>query len=68
MRDENEIRLKKAYWQGVFDALNNVDRSRSEKSERDRLAAEVWLAALDWILGQSEDSTSTLARMDPRKG
>jgi len=67
LRDENEIRLKQAYWQGVYDALNTADRSRSEKSERDRTTAEVWLAALDWLLGQTEDSTSSLARPENRK-
>ncbi len=58
--DENEIKLKRAYWQGVFDALSHGERSRSEKSEKDRLTAEVWLTALDWILGQKDQSASTL--------
>ncbi len=60
MIDENEIKLKRAYWQGVFDALSHGERSRSEKSEKDRLTAEVWLTALDWILGQKDQSASTL--------
>jgi len=58
--DESEIKLKRAYWQGVFDALTHGERSRSEKSEKDRLTAEVWLTALDWILGQKDQSASTL--------
>jgi hypothetical protein len=58
--EENEIKLKRAYWQGVFDALSHGERSRSEKSEKDRLTAEVWLTALDWILGQKDQSASTL--------
>ena len=60
MRDENEIRLKRAYWQGVSDALSHNEKSKSEKSERDRVSAEVWLTALDWILGQADDSASNL--------
>lgn len=60
MIDESEIKLKRAYWQGVFDALTHGERSRSEKSEKDRLTAEVWLTALDWILGQKDQSASTL--------
>lgn len=60
MMEENEIKLKRAYWQGVFDALNPAEKSRSEKAEKDRLTAGVWLSALDWILGQGEESGSTL--------
>ena len=60
MRDENEIKLKRAYWQGVYDALKNGEKSRSEKAERDRLTAEVWLNALDWILGQVDESAGSL--------
>jgi hypothetical protein len=61
--DENEIKLKRAYWQGVYDALNHGEKSRSDKMEKDRLTAEVWLVALDWILGQKEDSVSTLEKV-----
>jgi hypothetical protein len=60
--DENEIKLKRAYWQGVFDALSHGEKSRSEKVEKDRVTAEVWLVALDWILGQKEESASTLEK------
>ena len=62
MIDENEIKTKRAYWQGVFDALSHGEKSRSEKLEKDRLTAEVWLTALDWILGQKEESASTLEK------
>jgi len=65
--DENEIKMKRAYWQGVFDALSHGEKSRSEKSEKDRLTAEVWLTALDWILGQKEESASTLEKMQEGK-
>ena len=67
MIDENEIKMKRAYWQGVFDALSHGEKSRSEKSEKDRLTAEVWLTALDWILGQKEESASTLEKMQEGK-
>jgi hypothetical protein len=66
LRDENEVRLKKAYWQGVYDALKNSDRSRSERTEKDKLTAEVWLNVLDWILGQIEDSAGTLNKPDSK--
>jgi hypothetical protein len=67
VRDENEIKLKRAYWQGVFDALNPGEKSRSEKSEKEKLSAEVWLTALDWILGQKEESESTLGKVGNNK-
>jgi hypothetical protein len=65
--DENEIKMKRAYWQGVFDALSHGEKSRSEKSEKDRLTAEVWLTVLDWILGQKEESASILEKMQNGK-
>ena len=67
MRNENEIKLKRAYWQGVFDALNPVGKSRPEKSEKEKLSAEVWLTALDWILGQTEESVSTIGNFENNK-
>jgi hypothetical protein len=66
LRDENEIRLKKAYWQGVYDALKNSDRSKSERTEKDKLTAEVWLNALDWMLGQVDDANGTLGKQDSK--
>jgi hypothetical protein len=56
MRDENEIKLKRAYWFGVYDALNTAEKGRSEKLDKEKLTAQVWIAALDWLLGQSEES------------
>ncbi len=67
MRDETEVNLKRAYWQGVYDALTPTERSRSEKSDKERLSAEVWLAALDWILGQAEESGSILGKGENKK-
>ncbi len=67
MRDENEIKLKRAYWQGVYDALNPAERTRSERTEKERLSAEVWLSALDWILKQNEESASLLGKGENKK-
>jgi hypothetical protein len=60
MRDEQEVKLKRAYWAGVYDALNTPEKSRSEKLEREKLTAQVWLSVLDWRLGENEES----ARLD----
>jgi hypothetical protein len=68
LRDETEIKLKRAYWQGVFDASKYAEKSRSEKSDKDRLTSEVWLTALDWILGQTEEAASTLLKGDNKQG
>ena len=62
MRDENEVKLKRAYWFGVFDALNTPEKARNDKLDKERLTAQVWLSALDWFLGQAEESSSTLDR------
>jgi hypothetical protein len=31
MRSEDEIRLKRSYWQGVFDALNTANKDSQQK-------------------------------------
>jgi hypothetical protein len=67
MRDENEIKLKRAYWSGVFDALKPPEKSRSEKSEKEILTAEVWLTALGWILGQEKESATTIGEVEDTK-
>jgi hypothetical protein len=67
MRDENEIKLKRSYWQGVFDALKSPDKSRSDRLDKDKLTSEVWLTALDWMLGQKEDSASSIERPEQKK-
>ncbi len=66
MRDESEIKLKRAYWYGVYDALNTPEKARSDKSDKEKLTAQVWLAALDWLLGQGEESAK-LDRTDENK-
>jgi hypothetical protein len=55
MRDENEIKLKRAYWNGAFDTLNIPENAKSDKLNREKVVAQTWLTALDWILGQSEE-------------
>ncbi len=67
MREENEIKLKRAYWQGVFDALKSPEKSRSDRLDKDKLTAEVWLSALDWILGQAQESVSLLEKPEENK-
>jgi hypothetical protein len=67
MRVENEIKLKRAYWFGAYDALNTPEKARSEKSDKEKLTAQVWLAALDWMLGQNEEMPSKLDRPEDIK-
>ncbi len=63
MRDESEIKLKRAYWEGVYYALDPEDKLRSARSLRPWLAAEVWLTALDWALGQATEPATTFHPM-----
>jgi hypothetical protein len=60
VRDESEIKLKRAYWQGFYYSLNPTEKSISKESEKAWLIAHVWLTALDWVLGQATDSGTTL--------
>ena len=64
MRDETEINLKRAYWQGVFDALKSPDKSRSDRLDKDKITSEVWLSAMDWILAQKEESASVFEKKE----
>lgn len=66
MKDDTEIKLKRAYWFGVFDALNTPEKAKVDKLDKERLTAQVWLAALDWMLGQDEEG-SKLDRPDSIK-
>jgi hypothetical protein len=61
MRDEAEIKLKRAYWVGVVEGLKAAEKRRSNKFEKEQLTAEVWLAALDWELGNN-NRTNKLER------
>jgi hypothetical protein len=62
MRNENEIKLKRAYWEGVYYSLNPAERHKSDKAKKEWLTAEVWLSALDWSLGLVTNSATTLGR------
>ena len=59
MRREYEIKLKRAYWQGVYDALGGGEKSKSDKQAHEKLTAEIWLSSLDWILAQPEEAEDT---------
>jgi hypothetical protein len=67
VKNENEIKLKRAYWQGVYYSLNPEKRARSEKSEKEWLIASAWLAALDWSLGLAQDSATVLREVEDNK-
>jgi hypothetical protein len=56
MKDENEVKLKRSYWLGVYEALNTPEKGRSDRLDKEKLTAQVWLYALDWLLGKSEES------------
>jgi hypothetical protein len=57
MKDDNEIKLKRAYWYGVYDALNTPEKARNDKLDKEKLTAQIWLSALDWMLGQGEEGS-----------
>ena len=63
MKDEEELRVKRAYWAGVYYTLDPEQRLASDKSQKAWLTAEAWLAALDWALGHATDTSTTLRRM-----
>jgi hypothetical protein len=67
MRNENEINLKRAYWNGAFDTLNTPENAKSDKFSKEKLTAQTWLASLDWILGQSDEASSKLDRPEDKK-
>jgi hypothetical protein len=56
MQGENEVKLKRAYWLGVHEALNTPEKGKSDKLDREKLTAQVWLVALDWLLGKGEEA------------
>jgi hypothetical protein len=60
VKSENEIKLKRAYWQGIYYSLNPENRVQSEESEKEWLTAYIWLTALDWSLGLAQDSATSL--------
>lgn len=64
MKDAAEINLKRAYWSGVYYALDPAERHGPEESKRVWLTAETWLTALDWALGRASNSATTLRPLD----
>ncbi len=68
MRHEYEIKLKRAYWQGVYDALGGEGKSKSDRLEHERLTAEIWLSSLDWILAQPEYAEDTQKEVEYSRG
>jgi hypothetical protein len=58
MRNENEVNLKRAYWMGASDTLNTPENAKSDKLTKEKITAQTWLTALDWILGQSDEVSS----------
>jgi hypothetical protein len=67
MRNENEVNLKRAYWMGAYDTLNTPENAKSDKLLKEKITAQVWLAALDWMLGQSDEIASKFDTMDKKK-
>jgi hypothetical protein len=67
MRDENEIKMKRAYWNGAFDTLNIPENAKSDKLNKEKVVAQTWLTALDWMLGQSEDAASKQLNAEDKK-
>ena len=61
MKNEYEIRLKQAYWSGVYYALDPAEKHGSQKLW---LTAEIWLTVLNWVLGQATDSATTIKPVD----
>ena len=66
MRDEIEIKLKRAYWNGALDTLNNSENAKPDKLSKEKISAQTWLAALDWMLGQSDEASSKLNRPEEK--
>ena len=58
MRNESEVNLKRAYWLGASDTLNTPENSKSDRLVKEKITAQTWLAALDWMLGQSDETAS----------
>jgi hypothetical protein len=56
MKTESEINLKRSYWNGALDMLNIPENAKSEKLLKERVIAQTWLDALDWMLAKSSES------------
>ncbi len=64
MRDENELKLKRAYWSGVFYTLDPSKRNASAETRKVWHTAEIWITAIDWVLGKATDSATAFGLMD----
>jgi hypothetical protein len=60
MKDESEIKLKQAYWSGVYYSLDPAERNGTQKMQKVWLTSEIWLCVLNWVLGQATDSITTI--------
>ncbi len=58
MKSEAELELKRAYWSGVYFALDPERRQVSEKTAKMWVTAEVWITAIDWVLGKVTNSAA----------
>jgi hypothetical protein len=67
MRNEIEIKLKRAYWSGAIDTLSIPENAKSDKLNKERITAQTWLAALDWMLGQSDEKADSLDKPEIKK-
>lgn len=64
MKDEKDLQLKRAYWSGVYYALDPSDKRATREKQELWRTAEIWLAALDWVLGRATESATTFGLMD----
>ena len=67
MKTENEIRLQRSYWHGAFDMLNIPENAKSDKLNNEKITAQTWLAALDWMLSPSEESSGKTDKPEDKK-
>jgi hypothetical protein len=58
LKSESELEIKKAYWSGVFYALDPERRGVSEKTARLWTTAHIWITAIDWTLGRATNSAT----------
>jgi hypothetical protein len=56
--NESEVNLKRANWLGASDNLNTPENSKSDRLVKEKINAQTWLAALDWMLGHTDETAS----------
>jgi hypothetical protein len=67
MKNESEINLKRSYWLGALDMLNIPENARSEKLNKEKITAQTWLVALDWVLSQGNETNSEVDILESKK-